>query len=167
MSRAASTVPKSRQLVAVLSSAGLGEPAAQVDDALDLVGFGRGVERGVLVLVVVAHALEGMTAADAPWIEAHEVEPLADLRIDPEPPRREELDTRRARPARVHEQRSDPGIWIVRRQADQRELDRLAFRIVVVEGDLEGGALEVPERLAIRPVRVARGLRVRARRVRA
>ena len=120
MSRAASTVPKSAS-VAVLGSAGLGEATTEVDDALDLVGLGHGVERGVHVLVFVAHALEGMTLADAPGIEAHEVEPIADLRIDGECPRSEELDARCTRPARIHEQGSDPLGGIAGRPADQRE----------------------------------------------
>ncbi len=151
------------ELVAVLGSAGLGEATTEVDDALDLVGLGHGVERRVHVFVFVAQALDGMTPADAPRVEAHEVEPIADPRIDRERPRREELDARCARSARIHEQGADPRGGIAGGPANQRELDRFAIGVVVVEWDFQRGAVVVLERVALGPVDVACGHRVRNR----
>ncbi len=49
----------------------------------------------------------------------------------------------RARAARVDDQRADPGPGIVGRVLEQRQLDRLAAGILVVDGHRQRGALEV------------------------
>ena len=101
--------------------------------------LGRPIER--IEAVEVVGAVDGVALADATWIEADDVEPVAQLRsedgLDPEG----ELDPRRAGATRVHDQRADPTVGIARRDAQERELDRRTVLDGVVQRHRERGAL--------------------------
>ena len=110
--------------------------------------------------------------ADAAGIEAHQVEPAADLRARQLGSHRgDHVDCRCPGPTRIDQQRSDPRTG--RRNADHRELRLRASRVVVVDRDRNGGALRAgnvagafEESTAVPPVQLRRRRRLRHPRAR-
>ncbi len=114
---------------------------------LELLRLLRGVRVGVgsheRVEVGVGDAVDRIGVAGAPRVEADDVEVVAEHVAERQ---RRVLGVRRAgraRAARVDDQRADPVRGIVGRVLEQRQLDGLAARVLVVDGHRQGGALEV------------------------
>jgi len=100
--------------------------------------------------------------ADAARIEADDVVEAAERRERERRRLDDEVDARKARPAGVDEERSDPVLAVAGRAPDQRQLDRGAVRPRVVPRDLRRRAFEAG--VAGSPVELWNGVGVRRRR---
>ena len=145
-----------RELLAVLRLAAGTELLVEVFERRDLGRSRDRVEGGVGVLLLVGEADDRVALADPSGIEADEVEAVADRAVDREEDLRQELDAAAARAAGVHQQRADALRRVAGLLADERERDRLARRVAVVEGHVERRTVEPCLGLAGRPVERAR-----------
>ena len=111
---------------------------------------------------------DGGAVADAPRVPRHEVEPGTQLvREQPRPLRAlpQPLQAGRAGPAEVDEQRADPVRGIGGGQLDERQIDLVAERPVVVQRHRSGGTPEAV--LTVHPAQLrCRGAVDRSRRLR-
>jgi hypothetical protein len=131
--------------------AGVDQIAVGGDPRVELGGRQREgdvVERRAPLLVA-AEATQRGASRDAARVEPDEVEARPHLRrVEVGPGEDRVVDTRAAGAAGVEEQRADPVSGIGGGQADDRERDRRAVRLGVVERDLERAALELAVALA-------------------
>ncbi len=124
-------------------------------------GAGRGAGEGgeVLLLFLDRGETAGPGAAgDRTWVPGHQVEAGPQFVGEQPGPVRalaQPVDARRAGSAEVHEQGADAAGGVRGGQFDDRQVDLLAVRVVVVQGDLGPGAGE-PVR-AVRPGQFRRG----------
>ena len=129
-------------------------------DILDLLPFGRVVGRrvGRDELLQVGMARDGRALADAARVKRDQVEAVADVAGDDAGPVLHEVDRRAAGAAGIREERADALPLVLRGEADERQAERRAGGIGVVDGDGECGALEAA-RLAGLPgeARLGRG----------
>ncbi len=143
-----------RQDVAVLCFAAVGEVLRDLLGLLPL-GVRVGVRvRGHQRLQVVV-AQDRRTLADAPRVERHDVELVADLAGEHSPPDADEVVSGSARPTRVRHQHANALVRFACLNPDERELDGLAVGTPVVERYVEARALNAA---AAPPIDRRRGL---------
>ena len=144
--------PLARQIRQVGGVLGLTLVHERLHAAVERLAFRVGLRGEVqaVVGVEVRRAADRRAPPDAACVPPHDVEPGPNRRRERRGALLDELHTRGARAAGVHEQRPDACAGALRQQADERQADGGAVRLAVVERDAQTRALK--RVVAARPV---------------
>ena len=142
----------------VVLDAGLGEAARDVDELLPLgVVLGGGVDRGEVRVVVVDAVDRWVALTSAARVPRDDVEPAEDLLVVDAGGTEREERAFAAGATRVHEQRADLVVLVLRVVASEEQLEPGPVGIGPVDGDLERGDVDgIVERLPLERARVER-----------